>query len=66
MGVVGRVRDPSYTLSAFRRRRAHPKRTNEPCNHWYADKDGGGTNLESLAYGNAFFLFLRFRNLEGE
>ena len=30
------------------------------------DKDGRATHLESLAYGDAFFLFLRFRNLEGE
>lgn len=30
------------------------------------DNDGRVTHLESLAYGDAFFLFLCFRNLEGE
>ena len=30
------------------------------------DNDGRVTHLESLAHGDAFFLLLRFRNLEGE
>ncbi len=66
IGVVWRIRAPNYTPGAILRRRTHRKRTNKSGNYWYLDKDGRVTRLESLAYRDAFFLFLRFRNLEGE